>query len=98
MVSIGVVTKFIPSFFCENIFLSLHAHRYDPYEKVLSREYYDIEAMHKARHSAIKTAMEAKKYGLILGTLGRQGNPKVMEVCTTTDMYCKDNNYRIFLV
>lgn len=36
--------------------------------------------MHKARQKAIQIAMEAKKYGLILGTLGRQGNPKVMEV------------------
>ncbi|KAK3737465.1 hypothetical protein QZH41_008349, partial [Actinostola sp. cb2023] len=58
---------------------SISAFRYDPYDKVLSREYYDIEAMHRARHTAIQTAMKAKKYGLILGTLGRQGNPKVME-------------------
>ena len=55
-------------------------YRYDPYEKVFSQEYYDIDAMHHARQTAIQKALTAKKYGLILGTLGRQGNPKVLQV------------------
>ncbi|XP_031561896.1 2-(3-amino-3-carboxypropyl)histidine synthase subunit 1-like [Actinia tenebrosa] len=58
---------------------SISAYRYDPYEKVFSKEYYDIDAMHQARRNAIQKAVSAKKYGLILGTLGRQGNPKVMQ-------------------
>ncbi|KJE91295.1 diphthamide biosynthesis protein [Capsaspora owczarzaki ATCC 30864] len=55
------------------------AYRYDPYSKVFSREYYDIEATHRARKAAIASATKAQKFGLILGTLGRQGNTKVME-------------------
>ncbi|XP_072099361.1 2-(3-amino-3-carboxypropyl)histidine synthase subunit 1 [Mobula birostris] len=55
------------------------AYRYDPYSKVLSREYYDHVAMQEIRKDAIATAAKAKMWGLILGTLGRQGSPKIME-------------------
>lgn len=57
----------------------LPAYRYDPYSKVFSREYYDHNLMLKTRHDAILKASTAKKFGLILGTLGRQGSPKIME-------------------
>lgn len=53
--------------------------RYNPYSKVLSREYYDQPLMKKIRKEIIDKASTAKKWGLILGTLGRQGNTKVME-------------------
>ncbi|MBN3293224.1 DPH1 synthase, partial [Polypterus senegalus] len=55
------------------------AFRYDPYSKVFSREYYDHEAMRGIRKQAIESARRAKNWGLILGTLGRQGNPKILE-------------------
>ncbi|MCJ8740103.1 hypothetical protein PDJAM_G00054970 [Pangasius djambal] len=55
------------------------AYRYDPYSKVFSREYYDHEAMRANRRQAIETARSAQRWGLILGTLGRQGNPKILE-------------------
>ncbi|KAM9320295.1 2-(3-amino-3-carboxypropyl)histidine synthase subunit 1 [Gastrophryne carolinensis] len=55
------------------------AFRYDPYSKVFSREYYDHEAMLKNRSEAIKSAVGAKTWGLILGTLGRQGSPKILQ-------------------
>ncbi|XP_028662482.1 2-(3-amino-3-carboxypropyl)histidine synthase subunit 1 [Erpetoichthys calabaricus] len=55
------------------------AFRYDPYSKVFSREYYDHEAMRGIRKQAIESAKRAKNWGLILGTLGRQGNPKILE-------------------
>uniref|UniRef100_A0A3B4Z944 2-(3-amino-3-carboxypropyl)histidine synthase subunit 1 n=2 Tax=Stegastes partitus TaxID=144197 RepID=A0A3B4Z944_9TELE len=55
------------------------AYRYDPYSKVFSREYYDHEAMRALRHQAIDKARLAQRWGLILGTLGRQGSPKVLE-------------------
>ncbi|XP_017346889.1 2-(3-amino-3-carboxypropyl)histidine synthase subunit 1 isoform X3 [Ictalurus punctatus] len=55
------------------------AYRYDPYNKVFSREYYDHEAMRANRLQAIETARSAQRWGLILGTLGRQGNPKILE-------------------
>ncbi|XP_056613390.1 2-(3-amino-3-carboxypropyl)histidine synthase subunit 1 [Triplophysa dalaica] len=55
------------------------AYRYDPYSKVFSREYYDHESMRAIRLQAIKRARSAQRWGLILGTLGRQGNPKILE-------------------
>ncbi|XP_040037924.2 2-(3-amino-3-carboxypropyl)histidine synthase subunit 1 [Gasterosteus aculeatus] len=55
------------------------AYRYDPYSKVFSREYYDHEAMRALRLQAIDEARSAQRWGLIMGTLGRQGSPKVME-------------------
>ncbi|XP_027136512.1 2-(3-amino-3-carboxypropyl)histidine synthase subunit 1 isoform X1 [Larimichthys crocea] len=55
------------------------AYRYDPYSKVFTREYYDHEAMRALRLQAIDKARSAQRWGLILGTLGRQGSPKVLE-------------------
>ncbi|BFZ59162.1 Diphthamide biosynthesis protein 1 [Saitoella coloradoensis] len=55
------------------------AFRYDPYSKVFTREKYGHEEMYEIRQTAISKARRAKKYGLILGTLGRQGSPKVLE-------------------
>ncbi|CAL4087954.1 unnamed protein product, partial [Meganyctiphanes norvegica] len=52
---------------------------YNPYSKVLSREYYDQPLMKKIRRAAIDKASEAKVWGLILGTLGRQGSTKVLD-------------------
>lgn len=54
--------------------------RYDPYTKIFSREYYEVERMHTLRKSSIETAVKAKKFGLVLGTLGRQGSPKILDV------------------
>ncbi|XP_034025047.1 2-(3-amino-3-carboxypropyl)histidine synthase subunit 1 isoform X1 [Thalassophryne amazonica] len=55
------------------------AYRYDPYSKVFSREYYDHSAMRALRLQAVDKARLAQRWGLILGTLGRQGSPKVLE-------------------
>ncbi|XP_037665889.1 2-(3-amino-3-carboxypropyl)histidine synthase subunit 1 isoform X2 [Choloepus didactylus] len=55
------------------------AYRYDPYSKVLSREHYDHELMQAARQEAIAAARSAQSWGLILGTLGRQGSLKILE-------------------
>ncbi|XP_056414688.1 2-(3-amino-3-carboxypropyl)histidine synthase subunit 1 [Hyla sarda] len=55
------------------------AFRYDPYSKIFSREYYDHSTMQKNRGDAISSAAGAKTWGLILGTLGRQGSPKILE-------------------
>ncbi|XP_055628762.1 2-(3-amino-3-carboxypropyl)histidine synthase subunit 1 [Toxorhynchites rutilus septentrionalis] len=58
---------------------SLEAYKYDPYEKKFTREHYDHAAMRRNRKKAIDDSRDAKKFGLILGTLGRQGSTKVME-------------------
>ncbi|CAG9801704.1 unnamed protein product [Chironomus riparius] len=54
------------------------AYKYDPYDKKFTQEYYDHEAMRKGRKMAIDKARRAKRFGLILGTLGRQGSTKVL--------------------
>ncbi|EXJ78438.1 diphthamide biosynthesis protein 1 [Capronia coronata CBS 617.96] len=54
------------------------AYRYDPYSRKLTRETYSHEEMLDMRSAAISTAKRAKKWGLILGALGRQGNPHTM--------------------
>ncbi|PBP24996.1 diphthamide biosynthesis protein-like protein 1 [Diplocarpon rosae] len=54
------------------------AYRYDPYSRKLTREIYDHKEMHTLRREAITIAKSAKKWGLILGSLGRQGNPHTM--------------------
>ncbi|EWC47540.1 diphthamide biosynthesis protein 1 [Drechslerella stenobrocha 248] len=57
---------------------TLPAYRYDPYSRRFTREEYDHAEMHSLRHDAITQARKAKKFGLILGTLGRQGNPHTL--------------------
>lgn len=56
----------------------LPAYRYDPYSRKLTRETYDHAELYTLRRSAILTAQKARKWGLILGTLGRQGNPHTL--------------------
>lgn len=58
---------------------TLEAYKYDPYEKKFTEEHYDHLEMRKNRKTAIDKATHARKFGLILGTLGRQGSTKVMK-------------------
>ncbi|RKP34262.1 putative diphthamide synthesis protein-domain-containing protein, partial [Dimargaris cristalligena] len=55
------------------------AYKYDPYSKKFTQEYYEHAEMHSLRKSAIQSARRAKKIGLIMGTLGRQGSPVVLK-------------------
>ncbi|KDN38165.1 hypothetical protein RSAG8_09668, partial [Rhizoctonia solani AG-8 WAC10335] len=58
------------------------AFRYDPYSKKLTRERYDHAEMREVRAQAVRTASqslssdenEGGRWGVILGTLGRQGS------------------------
>ena len=45
---------------------------------MFSQEYYDHDLMKSNRQKAIAAAAGAECWGLILGTLGRQGNPNVL--------------------
>ncbi|KAF2096731.1 Diphthamide biosynthesis protein 1 [Rhizodiscina lignyota] len=56
----------------------LPAYRYDPYSRRLTRESYDHDELYDLRSQAISTARKARKWGLILGSLGRQGNPHTL--------------------
>ncbi|EAL65317.1 diphthamide biosynthesis protein 1 [Dictyostelium discoideum AX4] len=69
-------------FHLESIMISnphVKSYRYDPYSKVFSLEKYDFQEMYKIRRDAIETASKATKFGIILGTLGRQGSPKILD-------------------
>lgn len=55
-------------------------HRYDPYSKVFSQEHYAHDRMREARQAAIRSATRAQCWGLLLGTLGRQGSPAILQV------------------
>ena len=57
----------------------VRAYRYDPYGRILTEEEYDQEGMRGARRGAVEGAMGAQVWGVVLGTLGRQGNPKILE-------------------
>ncbi|KAK7088781.1 2-(3-amino-3-carboxypropyl)histidine synthase subunit 1-like isoform X2 [Littorina saxatilis] len=55
------------------------AYKYDPYDKQMTREHYDFDQMKRNRQAAIATATRADTVGMVLGTLGRQGSPQVLE-------------------
>lgn len=57
---------------------SLPAYRYDPYSRKLTRETYAHNEMQDTREQAIRQAKTATRWGIILGSLGRQGNPHTM--------------------
>ncbi|XP_065872255.1 uncharacterized protein [Euphorbia lathyris] len=53
--------------------------RYDPYMGKLFLEEYDQKGMKETRKGAIERAKEARNWGVVLGTLGRQGNPRILD-------------------
>jgi 2-(3-amino-3-carboxypropyl)histidine synthase len=57
----------------------LSAYMYDPYLKKFTMEGYDHSTMKKNRNNAIVKASSAKRFGLIIGSLGRQGSSKVAD-------------------
>ncbi|EQC40425.1 hypothetical protein SDRG_02321 [Saprolegnia diclina VS20] len=62
---------------------TVKAYRYDPYPKVLSCESYDLGQMVAIRKSAVETAKSAQTFGVILGTLGRQGSTVILDHLTS---------------
>ncbi|KAK8807951.1 hypothetical protein WA588_006437, partial [Blastocystis sp. NMH] len=58
---------------------SVRALRYNPYTMELTEEEYDLTKMRGLRGDAIAQAKKATHWGLILGTLGRQGNEAILE-------------------
>jgi 2-(3-amino-3-carboxypropyl)histidine synthase len=57
----------------------IKAFRYDPYLGKLFLEEYDHKGMKEVRKKAIERAKGARSWGVVLGTLGRQGNPRILE-------------------
>lgn len=58
---------------------TLRAYKYDPYNKSFTLEHYDHAQMQSVRKASIAAAQSAGKFGVILGTLGRQGSTSVLE-------------------
>ncbi|KAL1635621.1 Diphthamide biosynthesis protein 1 [Neofusicoccum ribis] len=56
----------------------LPSYRYDPYSRRLTHETYAHTEMYALRAAAIASARKARRWGLILGALGRQGNPHTL--------------------
>ncbi|KAI0033353.1 diphthamide synthesis protein [Vararia minispora EC-137] len=73
------------------------AFRYDPYSKKLTREYYGHREMCDIRNNAVQVARKSidsfttaslkdvtpPLWGVVLGTLGRQGSFKQLQACST---------------
>lgn len=59
------------------------AYKYDPYSRKFTIEEYDFRQLDEIRHDAVAGARAASKAGLILGSLGRQGNPLTLDMLYT---------------
>lgn len=57
----------------------IKTYRYDPFIGKLFVEEYDHKGMKEERKRAIEKAREVKNWGIVLGTLGRQGNPRILD-------------------
>ncbi|GLT27908.1 hypothetical protein SLA2020_028740 [Shorea laevis] len=57
----------------------IRALRFDPYLGKLFLEEYDNRGMTGNGRKAIEKTKGAARWGIVLGTLGRQGDPKVLE-------------------
>ncbi|CAG2115329.1 unnamed protein product [Medioppia subpectinata] len=61
---------------------AVDAFRYNPYNKEITHEFYDMNKMLSYRRNAVKETAKvcanSGVFGIILGTLGRQGNPQVL--------------------
>ena len=58
----------------------IKAYKYDPYDKSFTIEEYGHDEMRAVRKESINKAKYSKTVGFILGSLGRQGNPKTLEL------------------
>lgn len=61
----------------------------------MTEESYDHAAMQQLRQAAANSAKTAKTFGIILGTLGRQGNPAIVRQIQTS---LRKHKKRFFLM
>lgn len=74
---------------------SLKAYKYDPYSKKLTEELYDHKQMHDIRKDSISIARNAQTFGIVLGTLGRQGSTRILNHIETI---LKNNDKKYIVV
>lgn len=53
--------------------------QYNPYSLKLTSEVYEHQAMHEIRFKEIERARAAKRFGIVFGTLGRQGSQTLLK-------------------
>ena len=58
---------------------SVRTLRYNPYTMELTEEEYNLNKMRSIRSTEIEKAKIATHWGIVLGTLGRQGNEMILE-------------------
>ena len=73
------------------------AFRYDPYLRALTEEEYAHGEMRSVRKSMVARASRAERWGVVLGTLGRQGNPAILEHLERRLREC-GKAYAVFLI
>lgn len=70
-------------------------YQYDPYSRKFTKEKYDVPKMHEIRMAEVEKARHAKVIGIILGTLGRQGNTGLLE---NFRKICKEQGIKHFIL
>ena len=53
-------------------------YQYNPYSREMTEEVYLHEEMHTIRRREVEKAKQAQMFGIIFGTLGRQGNQTLL--------------------
>lgn len=53
-------------------------YRYNPFDKIITEEKYDYKLFYDIRKNEIKKCVNCKSIGIILSTLGRQGNVNIL--------------------
>lgn len=77
VISVGDGRFHLESVMINNPLLSFF--KYCPFSRKLTREYYDYTKMVYLRSKNIKKARAGKNFGIILGTLGKQGNKTILK-------------------
>jgi 2-(3-amino-3-carboxypropyl)histidine synthase len=57
----------------------LEFYQYNPYSMKMTSEVYEHEAMHRIRFQEIERARSAQRFGIVFGTLGRQGSQTLLK-------------------
>ena len=72
-------------------------YQYNPFNHKLTIEEYDIQLTKKIRFDQIEKFKKMKYFGILFGTLGRQGNPLILKrLCSLLDKH--DKKYVIIMM
>lgn len=72
----------------------LKFYQYNPYTQKFTLEVYQVEKMMAIRKEQVEIAKQARTFGIILGTLGRQGSTTILKELETLML----KNNREFIV